>query len=158
VQRLGLAGVEYLENDAAEASPAVLAGADLVLADVPCSGLGLLARKPDIRLNMTHQAIVALYPLQAAILRQAGNLVRPGGSVVYSSCTVNPAENIGQVSGFLAAAGGGFRLEPLDEDLPPSVLAHPDLRETAAQGWIQLLPHRHGVDGFFIARIRRLAT
>lgn len=158
-QRLGLANIRCVLHDAAAGLPedAVLkaASADLVLADVPCSGLGLLARKPEIRLTMTHDRIVAMYPLQAAILRSAANLVKPGGSLIYSTCTINPAENIGRIREFLAEAAGLFTLDPLTARLPAPLLSFPDLRETAAEGWIQLLPHRHGVDGFFIARLRR---
>jgi 16S rRNA (cytosine967-C5)-methyltransferase len=130
--------------------------ADLVLADVPCSGLGLLAKKPEIRLTMSHKKMVGLYPLQEAILNYAATILKTGGTLIYSTCTVNPAENIDRVQKFLAEHQARFVLEPLDDRLPKNLLQHPDLKLTAAKGYIQLLPHRHDLDGFFIARIRRV--
>lgn len=155
--RLCLASITCQVGDATGKGmdPALAASADLVLADVPCSGLGLLARKPEIRLTMNHEKIIGLYPLQAAILDYAATLVRPGGALIYSTCTINPAENIERVRGFLAGHSGSYALEELSSRLPKALLEHPDLAETAAAGWIQILPDRHGLDGFFIARIRR---
>ena len=155
--RLGLASITCQVGDATGIGmdPGLAASADLVIADVPCSGLGLLARKPEIRITMNHERITGLYPLQAAILDYAKTLVRPGGALIYSTCTINPAENIERVRAFLAGQNGGFSLESLTSRLPKTLLEHPDLAETAASGWIQILPDRHGLDGFFIARIRR---
>lgn len=133
--------------------------ADLVLADVPCSGLGLLARKPEIRLNMTYDRIQDLLPLQAEILEHATSLVRPGGTLVYSTCTINPQENQLQIDRFLqkTTAGKEFRRCDLTRDLPISLLEQdPQLMDQAADGWIQLLPHLHEVDGFFISKLRRI--
>lgn len=142
-----------------EDSFASLSGrAALVLADVPCSGLGLLGRKPEIKLHMTHEQMTGLYPLQAAILRRAGSLVQPGGTLIYSTCTINPAENIDQVESFIQASGGLFQLDPIAAYLPPQLLQDPDIQAQAAQGWLQLLPHRHHVDGFFIARMKRVIS
>ncbi len=155
--RLGLTGIECLVGDATGTGmdAALAASADLVLADVPCSGLGLMARKPEIRLNMTHEKMIGLYPLQAAILDYAATLVRPGGTLVYSTCTINPAENIDRIQAFLTAQAGCFMADDLTTYLPPALLRHPDLAASALDGWIQLLPHRHDLDGFFIARLRR---
>ncbi len=156
--RLGLDSIRTAVADATDESWStdLVAQADLVIADVPCSGLGLLGRKPEIRLNMTHDKIVGLYPLQQQILAHAARLVRPGGRLVYSTCTINPAENIGQIETFLATAGGSeFNLESIAGQLPAKLLEFPDLADSAPQGHIQLLPHRHQTDGFFIARLRR---
>ena len=125
---------------------------------MPCSGLGLLGRKPEIKLHMTHEQMTGLYPLQAAILRRAGSLVQPGGTLIYSTCTINPAENIDQVESFIQASGGLFQLDPIAAYLPPQLLQDPDIQAQAAQGWLQLLPHRHHVDGFFIARMKRVIS
>ena len=130
--------------------------AALVLADVPCSGLGLLGRKPEISLHMTHEKIIGLYPLQAAILRRAGSLVRPGGTLVYSTCTINPAENIEQVLQFIKDSAGEFELDPINDKIPPGLLQDPDIVRQAAAGWLQILPHHHHIDGFFIARMKRV--
>ncbi|MPN32796.1 Ribosomal RNA small subunit methyltransferase F [bioreactor metagenome] len=129
-----------------------------MLADVPCSGLGLLARKPEIRRNMTHERIQGLLPLQAAILDHAAALVRPGGVLVYSTCTFNPAENDGQIDRFLERCGGSFVREDIRPFLPPALLADVETGERASRGSVTLLPHRHGTDGFFIARLRRLTA
>ena len=155
--RLGLGSIECRLGDATgqDADQSLIGQADLVLADVPCSGLGLLARKPEIRLSMTHEKMIGLYPLQAAIIDYAARLVRPGGVLVYSTCTINPAENIERITAFLAQCDDQFVLEDLTPFLPGALLEHPDLISSASQGWIQLLPNRHGSDGFFIARLRR---
>ncbi len=176
--RLGLRSIECALADASHAGapspesalpglPAELAGSfDRVLADVPCSGLGLLGHKPEIRLQMTHERMLGLYPLQAAILASAARLVRPGGILVYSTCTINPAENEEQVAAFLATApdpadpadpgGRAFVREDLTPWLPAALLADPDLAVQARQGYVQILPSHHPVDGFYIARLRRL--
>lgn len=162
--RLGLDGIRCLAADSATGldlagKPAFLPWreqADLVLADVPCSGLGLLGRKPEIRLHMTHERINSFYPLQAAILDTAAGLVKPGGVLIYSTCTINPAENDGQVDAFLQRQVGRFLLDPLTELLPPALLDQDGLADQAARGRLQLLPHRHGTDGFYIARMKKV--
>lgn len=157
-ERLGIHSIHTWTADATGKDwPPELAGPfDRVLADVPCSGLGLLARKPEIRRNMTHARILGLMPLQAAILQHAATLVRPGGVLVYSTCTFNPAENDGQVERFLTEQAGRFQREDMRPFLPPVLLADPETDRQAADGAITLLPHRHGTDGFFIARLRRV--
>ncbi|MEA4888421.1 MAG: 16S rRNA (cytosine(967)-C(5))-methyltransferase RsmB [Clostridiaceae bacterium] len=155
-KRLGLTAISCLTADASADDPDDrIAAADLVLADVPCSGLGLLGRKPEIRLHMNHERILDLYPLQAAILRRAAALTKPGGILIYSTCTINPAENIERIHAFLQEQAGLFRLEPIDDKIPAALLQYPDLAEEAAAGWLQILPHRHKLDGFFIARLKR---
>ena len=162
--RLGLDGIRCLAADSATGldpagEPAFLPWeeqADLVLADVPCSGLGLLGRKPEIRLHMTHERIQSFYPLQAAILDTAAGLVKPGGVLIYSTCTINPAENDGQIDAFLQRHGERFQTDPLTELLPHSLLDQDDLAGQAARGRLQLLPHRHGTDGFYIARMKKV--
>lgn len=158
-ERLGLTSITCHLGDAADpySTADVLQPGqfDLALCDVPCSGLGLLARKPEIRLRADLSRIRELLDLQAAILRRAAALLRPGGVLIYSTCTINPQENAAQVSRFLDHMSGAFEPESLTALLPPTLLAHADLADQAASGSIQLLPHRHGVDGFYIARMRR---
>jgi len=156
-ERLGLRQIQVLQADATGLDwPASAAGPfDKILADVPCSGLGLLARKPEIRRNMTHEKILGLLPVQAAILDHAATLLRPGGVLVYSTCTFNPVENEGQVERFLERHQGAFERVDITEMLPESLLIHADIRDQAISGSISLLPHRHGTDGFFIARLRK---
>jgi 16S rRNA (cytosine967-C5)-methyltransferase len=165
-KRLGLDGIHCLVADSATGldpagEPAFLPWlnrADLVLADVPCSGLGLLGRKPEIRLHMTHERIGSFYPLQSAILDTAAGLVRPGGVLIYSTCTINPAENDGQVDAFLQRQGGQFLSDPLTGLLPAALLDQDDLADQADRGRLQLLPHRHGTDGFYMARMKKVAA
>jgi len=155
--RLGHDSIACRQGDATGdgMDPSLAGTADLVLADVPCSGLGLLGRKPEIRLTMNHEKMLGLYPVQAAILQYAATLVRSGGILIYSTCTINPAENIDRVRSFLEDGAGAWQLDNLAPGLPPALLEQPDLAVTARQGWLQLLPHRHGTDGFFISRMRR---
>ncbi len=149
--RLGLE-LEYLVADSSsgkrdDGSPAFfdLAGqADLVLADVPCSALGLLAKNPEIRLSLTYEKMQALYPLQAAILDRAAGLLRPGGRLIYSTCTLNPAENQVQVQNFLERQAGNFKRLTLGAPV------------ALPEGQIQLLPHRDNTDGFFIACLEKV--
>ena len=157
--RLGIQSIRTAQADATQRdwSQDLQGQADLVVADVPCSGLGLLGRKPEIRLTMTHDKIQALLPVQQQILDHAALLVKPGGHLLYSTCTINPQENIDQVTHFLSAQQGIFIAEPLTGLLPHRLLEFPDLKTSAAAGWIQLLPQRHQTDGFFIARLRRIS-
>jgi len=156
--RLGLTCIDTAEADAThllEELPLYAAFFDGVLVDVPCSGLGLLLRKPDIRLTMTYEKMQELLPVQAQILSQAAEFVRPGGTLVYSTCTINPHENGEQADKFLAARSD-YEAYPFADILPAKLaLLNPEHLESASHGRIQLLPDTDGCDGFFIARFRR---
>lgn len=138
-QRLGVACARVEAGDAARYD-ASLTGADAVLCDVPCSGLGVLAKKPDIRLK-TLDTLEELTGIQQAILETASHYVRPGGRLVYSTCTLNPAENGGVVQDFLARHPE-FSAQNLPR-VPAGALLD--------GGLMTLLPHRTGMDGFFVA-------
>ncbi len=130
--------------------------ADFVLADVPCSGLGIMRKKPEIKLNMTHEKIIALYDTQKAILDNASKILKPGGMLVYSTCTLNPEENENRIGKFLEENESKF--EPVDfSGLIPDKLIEKDpaIAQAAKNGMITLVPDVHGSDGFFIAKIRR---
>ena len=121
---------------------------DAVLVDAPCSGLGVIAEKPDIKYRQTEDGLDALPPLQGRILEACSGAVKVGGLLVYATCTLLPGENEGVVRAFLAAHP---EFEP-DEGagwLPEA------LRPLYSGGMIQILPHRDDLDGFFIARMRR---
>jgi 16S rRNA (cytosine967-C5)-methyltransferase len=145
---------EVVEADAATAgsseAPAVIgpdARFDAVLVDPPCSGLGTLQSRPDIRWRASEASIAELASLQGRILAAAARVTAPGGTVVYSVCTVSAVESLSVVEGFLAAHAD-FAAEPLAE-------RHPSYATAAVGPYLQLLPDREGTDGFFIARLIR---
>ena len=157
-ERLRLTCIDTSEADATQLTEEISNYSsyfDGVLADVPCSGLGLLLRKPDIRLTMTYEKIQELLPVQAKILSQAAEFVMPGGTLVYSTCTINPHENGEQADLFLAQRDD-FEEYPFADILPEKLISlNPEHLETALHGRLQLLPDIDGCDGFFIARFRR---
>ena len=122
--------------------------ADVVIADVPCSGLGTIGKKADIKYRLKAEDIESLVSLQREILANAWRYVRPGGILIYSTCTVSRQENEAQAA-WLASH---FPLKPVDfSDLLPENL----YCETAGKGYVQLLPGIHECDGFFIAKFER---
>ena len=120
-------------------------GFDAVLVDPPCTGLGVLSSRPDARWRRREESLEPLTRLQRALLDRALELVRPGGRVVYSTCTLIAPEN----EDVVRATGA-----PLDD----LAAAFPDLAHPRLPGALLTLPHRHGTDGFFIARLRRPAA
>ena len=132
--RLGATNVHVVEADAT-ALPPELTGYDRVLVDAPCSGLGVLAARPDLRWRAK-----PLPELQLALLRSAADRVRPGGTIVYSVCTMNADENEAVVE------ASGLAVLPLGEEWPQ--FAHPRRPE-----FLLTLPYEHGTSGFFIARL-----
>ncbi|MEO6857354.1 MAG: 16S rRNA (cytosine(967)-C(5))-methyltransferase RsmB [Solirubrobacteraceae bacterium] len=117
---------------------------DAVLVDPPCSGLGTLQSRPDLRWRSSPERIAELSTLQARILRAAAQATAPGGALVYSVCTISRAESEPLVAAFLAERKD-FAVEELGPMLPSA----------AAGPYLQTLPHREGSDGFFVARLRR---
>ena len=143
--RMGADGVEIRTADAAE--PQEDAAYDRVLVDPPCSDLGTLAARPDARWRKDPAAVKELAARQAALLAAAARAVRPGGVLVYSTCTISPAENERRVEAFLGQHAD-FSIEDPPSDVP--VWDHPSVPRL-----MQTLPHRDGTDGFFMARLRR---
>ena len=149
--RLGLRNIRTVVSDARkldEKFPA--ASFDRILLDAPCSGLGVIGRKPDLKWTKTEGDIAEIAGLQRSILQAVHKLLKPGGVLVYSTCTTEPEENAEQVQRFLAEEPG-FVLEPFPEGLLPAGKA----AEAGAAGMLQLLPQEYSSDGFFIARLRR---
>ena len=134
-RRLGATNVRVVQADALEL-PGELAGFDRVLVDAPCSGLGVLAARPDLRWRGR-----PLPELQCDLLRVASERVRPGGTIVYSVCTISEAENEAIVD------ASGLVAEPLGEEWPQ--FAHPRRPE-----FLLTLPHRDRTSGFFISSLR----
>ena len=122
--------------------------ADRVLLDAPCSGLGVLAKRADLRWHRTAEEIEELTTLQDQLLDAAAQLVRPGGLLVYSTCTIEPEENQQRVEAFLERHEA-FQLEPATGFVPEAVVT--------PEGYLATLPHRHHIDGAFGARLRRRA-
>ena len=148
-RRLGAPWIQVVQADALSGQPRGSSDFDRVLLDPPCSDLGTLQARPDVRWRKSAEQIDELARLQARLLRYAASRVRPGGTLVYSTCTISPRENEEQVHAFLARRG--------DFELDDLALEHPSYRHPTAARFLQLLPHRHGTDGFFIARLRRSA-
>ncbi|MGM9611947.1 MAG: 16S rRNA (cytosine(967)-C(5))-methyltransferase RsmB [Butyricicoccus sp.] len=140
--RLGLTNIQARLADGRVHQEELNGWADYVLCDAPCSGLGILRKKPEIRFK-TDEELAGLPAIQSAILENCCSYVKPGGTLVYSTCTVLRRENEDVMHGFLEQHPE-FALEPF---------THPVCGET--EGMITLLPHRHQTDGFFIAKLRR---
>ena len=134
VRRLGATNVRVVHADG-RALPPELTGFDRALVDAPCSGLGVLAARPDLRWRSE-----PLPGLQLELLRAAAERVRPGGTVVYSVCTINADEGEGVV------AASGLEVEPIEE--------WPQFRHPTRPEFLQTLPHVHRTSGFFVARLR----
>ncbi|MGX8729094.1 MAG: 16S rRNA (cytosine(967)-C(5))-methyltransferase RsmB [Lachnospiraceae bacterium] len=148
VARANLTNVRPRVMDALVYDPESEGRADLVICDLPCSGLGVIGRKPDIKYRVTQIRVRELAELQRKILHNAASYVKPGGVLVYSTCTVSAPENQLNVDWFLK--NYSFQLEDLDPYLPA------ELKSLATkEGTLQLLPGIHPTDGFFIARFRR---
>ncbi len=144
-ERLALTSIETKALDAVNLGTEFPLKADRVLVDAPCSGLGVLRRKPDSRWRKSEEIFRDLPRLQAAILASAAQCVKPGGVLVYSTCTTEPVENQDIVNKFLEAHPT-FTLDITGQYLPVN-----KRHETMLQFW----PHTDGIDGFFIARMTR---
>lgn len=140
-ERLGIDDLCANARDARTASPETVGVFDRVLADVPCSGFGVLAKKPDIRYKSVESA-AGLPPIQRDILESAATCVAQGGILVYSTCTLLPEENEEQILQFLAAHPA-FSLVPFD------------VGELHSEGMLTLTPATYGTDGFFIAKLQK---
>lgn len=134
-------------KDAREADEELYQLGDVVFADVPCSGLGVIGKKQDIKYHVTPQSIEELTALQKDILQNVANYVKPDGVLMYSTCTMSPLENESIVKWFCDVFP--YKLESVDEYMPEQ------LRGEGTNGMLQLLPGIHETDGFFFAKLRR---
>lgn len=143
--RLGLANTALVAGDALW--PA-LKEADLAICDVPCTGTGVLRRKPELRWRVNEEDLARLAELQKKILEACADTVAPGGTLIYSTCSLEPEENWGIVSYFLSRRDD-FYLEPADRYLEKELVSQ--------QGCLETFPNVHGIDGAFAARLKRKA-
>jgi len=143
VRRLDASNVVPFVGDAR--FPAVR-GMDAVLIDVPCTGTGTFRRHPDARWRLKVSDLAVLPAMQRSILRAASTAVRPGGLLVYSTCSLETEENDAQIESFLSDSPD-WRLEPPPEGAVPAAVLD--------AGRLRVLPQRHGTDGAFAARLRR---
>jgi 16S rRNA (cytosine967-C5)-methyltransferase len=149
-RRLGVINVKAVTGDAREMPADLENWADYVLLDAPCSGLGVLRRRPDSRWRKEAYQIPTIVRLQRDMLESVCKCVRPGGVLIYSTCTITHEENLGQLMAFLKDHSE-FVLEDLTPLLPANMADEPGVNK----GYLQLLPHVHGMDGFFMARMRK---
>ena len=147
-ERLGLDYIKIRKNDAAVYNEEFGNNWDLVIVDAPCSGLGTLGRRPDIKHNKMKESIKELAELQRHILTASWKYVAPGGKLLYSTCTISKAENIDNRNWFLE----NFPFKPVDFG---SEASKPEF-STAAEGYVQILPQYYNTDGFFIAIFERV--
>ena len=142
-QRLGLTNIVTQLQDATKQVAAWVGKADRVLVDAPCSGLGVLGRRPEARWNKVEKELSQFPPLQGKILANAATYVKPGGRLVYSTCTLEQNENVRVVDAFLKEHKEFHRVE----------FKHPLTGESLKE--LQLLPQKDGIDGFYICLLER---
>lgn len=145
--RLGLSRLHVLQADGTRPP---IREADAVLLDVPCSGTGTLARHPDGRWRLRRADLDGLVDLQRRLLDAAADVVRPGGLLVYATCSLEPEENEGQVEAFLS------RRREYERKACGEAYVIPRLLD--ANGDLHVLPQRDGMDGAYAARLRRSAA
>lgn len=148
--RLGLTSIETVVEDAAKLPERFADGTfDRILLDAPCSGLGVIRRKPDLKWSKSEAEIDEVCAIQRSLLHAVHRLLKPGGILVYSTCTIEHSENAAMIENFLKEHPS-FVPEPFPEGLLPKELA-----EQGDKGMLQLFPDQYGTDGFFIARLRK---
>ena len=142
VNRLGLSSVTARVHNSEEADASLIGMADKVICDVPCSGLGVLGKKPDLRYKSVDE-VNHLPELQYSILSASAKYLKPGGRMIYSTCTLLPEENRAVVDRFLKENGG---YHTVDFEIGA---------QSSSDGSFTFLPHVHGTDGFFVTLIEK---
>ncbi len=149
IERLGFTNISAKKADACILDEAAKETVDIVIADLPCSGLGVLKKKSDIKYRMSQAQIEELVQLQREIIKNAVTYVKPDGTLIYSTCTVTKEENQEQVDWILENLP--LKLVSLAGDLSDELL-----KNTDREGCLQLLPGRENADGFFLAKFRKV--
>ena len=134
-------------KDATKLDKNVIGKADIVIADLPCSGLGVIGNKVDIKYNTSIEQINELAKLQKEILSVVSKYVKPGGTLIYSTCTVTKEENEDNVKWI--EENLPFKLQSLNKKLPEQIIDN-------KHDYVQILPGKYGMDGFFISAFRRI--
>ena len=145
-KRLGQSNVIPQVHDALSFDESLVNQADIVIADLPCSGLGVIGKKPDIKYKMNKESLTELAILQRNILDVVTQYVKPGGTLMYSTCTMNPLEN--EENFKYIVENLGFEPKGLNDYLPKELQC-----DETQKGYLRLLPGKHGCDGFFISRL-----
>ena len=162
VERLGFDSVTVEVADAAMHNVGDDDSADMLLADLPCSGLGIIGRKPDIKYNVSKDKIAGIVSLQRSILDSVCSYVKHGGYIVYSTCTLNPQENEENVRYIKSK---GFETVDISASLPDGLIEdakkagdifYDKLVKDAADGMLTLIPGVYECDGFFVAKLKRI--
>ena len=148
IRRTGFTNIRAEVWDALEKDPSWEKQADIVIADLPCSGLGIIGKKPDIKYQVTKEDLEDLAELQKDILSVVWNYVKPGGKLIYSTCTIDHLENEDQRNWILET----LPFEPVSIE---GAFGSQVAEETMKDGYVQLLPGRYPCDGFFISAFRR---
>ena len=148
IARCGFTNMQAMVWDATEFDPEMEGKADIVLADLPCSGLGIIGKKPDIKLRLKEEELESLAELQREILSVVSRYVKPGGKLIYSTCTINRREN--EENAAWIEQNLPFKKKEIASVLPEA------LRKDCVENRIQLLPGVHPCDGFFIAAFERV--
>lgn len=154
LERMGVSNVQVQVFDGQQTDAAYIEKADVVLLDVPCSGLGVMGKKRDIKYNISPEGMEDICSLQKKILEKSWRYVKPGGILLYSTCTINRRENQDMVNFILEKLP--FEPEDITRYLPKRLLEQSsEAANSRGKAWIQLLPGYMEADGFFIARFRR---
>ena len=146
--RMHYDNVKVQQWDALEEDDSLLESVDVLLADLPCSGLGIMGRKNDIKYQMTEEQLGELVLLQRRILSVIWKYVKPGGQMIFSTCTINQGENVENVQWI--EENTPLRLVSIEEYLPKNLK-----NRTGSQGYLQLIPGADTCDGFFISKFKR---
>lgn len=147
--RMHMENIVVQVHDATVPDPMLESTADVLYCDLPCSGLGIIGRKSDIKYGVTSETLNSITDLQKRIMMAVWNYVKPGGILMYSTCTIHRAENEKMVHWICEQ----FPFEPvsMEDTLPVQLIEEASVRE----GYLQLLPGQYGTDGFFLAKLRR---
>lgn len=148
-ERMGFSNLDIIAADAAVFNEEYEEKADILIADLPCSGLGVMGRKNDIKYNVSPDKLNSLVSLQRDILKNVTRYLKPGGTLIFSTCTIHKAENEDNFKWI--GDNLPLKAESLDPYLPDALKC-----ETSAAGYIQLIPGIHASDGFFISRFKRI--